>query len=101
MTETLYTVMLTTTSYVISAGAVHALQAAAGAGRTTIRVVPIGTCTHCSTPQRVVEIPLAQIRAIVRHDASGSLAVASSEKVVPLRRFAAAPQRARREAVRQ
>jgi hypothetical protein len=49
----------------------------------------------------VVEIPLAQIRAIVRHDASGSLAVASSEKVVPLRRFAAAPQRARREAVRQ
>jgi hypothetical protein len=100
MTETLYTVMLTTTSYVVSAGAVHALQAAAAVGRTKIRVVPIGTCTHCSTPQRVVEIPLAQIRAIVRHDASGSLAVASSEKVVPLRRFAAAPVRAGRAVVR-
>lgn len=89
MAETLYTVMLATTSYVVSAGAVHALQSAAAQGRRTIRVVPIATCSHCGSHHAVVEIPLAEVRAVVRHDASGSLAVASSEKVVPLRRFAA------------
>ncbi|GAC1579787.1 MAG: hypothetical protein NVS3B7_14010 [Candidatus Elarobacter sp.] len=90
MAETVYTVMLRTTSYVVSAGAVQALQRASARGRATIRVVPIGTCAHCLTPHASIEIPLADVRAIVRHDASGSLALASSEKVVPLRRFAAA-----------
>ena len=85
MTETLYTVMLTTTSHVVSAGAVQALQAARAHRRETIRVVPIGSCTHCRTPHSVVEIRLADVRAIVRHDAGGSLAVESDQKVVPLR----------------
>jgi hypothetical protein len=89
MAETIYTVMLTTTSYVVSAGAVHALHAAAANGHPTVRVVPIGSCTRCRTPHGVVEIPVADVRAIVRHDPTGSFAALSQQKVVPLRRFAA------------
>ncbi len=88
--ETIYTVMLTSTSYVVSAGAVHALRRAAASGRTAIRVVPIGSCAHCRTPHRAVEITLSDVRAIVRHDTSGAFAALSTtEKIVPLRRFAA------------
>jgi hypothetical protein len=91
MAETIYTLMLATTSYVVSAGAVHALQTARAHGHASIRVVPIGSCAHCCTPHASVEIPVAGVRAIVRHDATGSFAsVSASEKVVPLRRFAAA-----------
>ncbi|HYZ15282.1 MAG TPA: hypothetical protein VE591_02730 [Candidatus Acidoferrum sp.] len=88
MTETVYTVMLARTSYLVSAGAVHALRAASANGRATVRVVPIGSCVHCSEPHTSVEIPLAEVRAIVRHDPSGLSTLSASDKVVPLRRFA-------------
>lgn len=89
MAETIYTVMLTTTSYVVSGGAVHALRAAAAAGRPSVRVVPLGSCDHCLTPHGSVEIAIADLRAIVRHEPTGAFAALSpSEKVVPLRRYA-------------
>lgn len=88
MAETVYTVMLATTSYVVSAGAVHALRAASANGRPTVRVVPLGSCVHCREPHTSVEISLAEVRAIVRHDPSGCAALSASDKVVPLRRFA-------------
>jgi hypothetical protein len=89
MAETIYTVMLATTSYVVSAGAVHALRAAMANGRPTVRVVPLGSCEHCSQAHTSVEVPVGEVRAIVRHDATGSFAALSrSDKVVALRRFA-------------
>jgi hypothetical protein len=89
MAETVYTLMLATTSHVVSAGAVHALRAAAATGRPTLRIVPMGGCSRCATPHTAVEIALADVRAIVRHDPSGAFSsVSASSKVVPLRRFA-------------
>ncbi|HTJ26828.1 MAG TPA: hypothetical protein VMA36_11770 [Candidatus Limnocylindria bacterium] len=89
MAETIYTVMLARTSYVVSAGAVHALRAAVANGRPSVRIVPLGSCEHCSQPHTSIEIAVREVRAIVRHDATGSFAALSgADRVVPLRRFA-------------
>jgi hypothetical protein len=89
MAETIYTVMLARTSYVVSAGAVHALRAAAAKGRPSVRIVPLGGCEHCNQPHTSVEVPVGEIRAIVRHDATESFAALFGfDKIVPLRRFA-------------
>jgi len=87
--ETVYTLMLASTSYVVSAGAVHAIRAAAATGRESVRVVPIGQCTHCFTPHTVVDIRVSDVRAVVRHDSGGTFAqVSASAKVVPLKKYA-------------
>jgi hypothetical protein len=84
MAEGLYTVVLRTTSYLVSATDANAIRAAQHARSRSICFEAIRCCGDCPEGTMRVEEDVAEIRALIAHETRATITEPLNSTVIPL-----------------